>query len=103
MARQEASRILLICVEPRSRTQAVASDTKRAHNQTSFARVDRPTKAFHDLMNTMLLANPGAQFERLQMAVAMSRMLPLWRIIEAAPIASCGTADPSSFGDCPFR
>ena len=48
MAPQEASGIFFSSVEPGSCAQAIASDPQGAHDKTSFERVGRPTKAFHE-------------------------------------------------------
>ena len=55
VAPQETSWIFFVSVEPGSRAQAIASDSQRAHNDTSFARVGSPTKAFHKQVTTMVV------------------------------------------------
>ena len=82
---QEASRVFVSRMEPGSRAQAIASDTRCTHDKAGFTKIGGPTNALHKRTDAMLADKPGARFERLQVAEVMWRMLPLWRIMAAVP------------------
>ena len=81
----------------------ITRDTQRAHNHTSFARVGRPTQAFHEGVDTVLVEKTNGTI-----GAAANGRGDVKDIITLAYqgrqhlIASCGRADFSSSGGCPL-